>query len=129
MTAEDVLFNYVMAQTSTTSIDDAKKKFKKIKSFRKEMSASIDAQGQTFTMEMIEQFKSPSFYKSETIAMGMTVQSEVINSKSGGTQNMQTGKTNFTADERSSKLNKHKLDSDLYYKENGVTLDLKVLKM
>ena len=70
-----------MAQTSTTSIDDAKKKFKKIKSFRKEMSASIDAQGQTFTMEMIEQFKSPSFYKSETIAMGMTVQSEVINSK------------------------------------------------
>ena len=37
---------------------------------------------------------------------------------------MQTGKTNFTADERSSKLNKHKLDSDLYYKENGVTLDL-----
>ena len=124
LTAEDVLFNYVMAQTSTTSIDDAKKKFKKIKSFRKEMSASIDAQGQTFTMEMIEQFKSPSFYKSETIAMGMTVQSEVINSKSGGTQNMQTGKTNFTADERSSKLNKHKLDSDLYYKENGVTLDL-----
>ena len=124
LTAEDVLFNYIMAQTSTKSIDDAKKKFKKIKSFRKEMSASIDAQGQTFTMEMIEQFKSPSFYKSETIAMGMTVQSEVINSKSGGTQNMQTGKTNFTADERSSKLNKHKLDSDLYYKENGVTLDL-----
>ena len=37
---------------------------------------------------------------------------------------MQTGKTNFTSDERSSKLNKHKLDSDLYYKENGVTLDL-----
>ena len=27
------------------------------------MSASIDAQGQTFTMEMVEQFKSPSFTK------------------------------------------------------------------
>ena len=51
--------------------------------------------------------------------------SEVINSKSGGTQNMQTGKTNFTAEERSSKLMEHKLDSDLYYKENGVTLELK----
>ena len=30
LTAEDVLFNYVMAQTSTTSIDDAKKSLRKL---------------------------------------------------------------------------------------------------
>ena len=95
LTADDVINSYLMAQTSTSSMDEVRAKFKKIKSYEKAMTAEIQAQGQTFKMERTETFKSPSYFKTETIAMGMTIMSQVINKSAGGEQNMQTGKKDF----------------------------------
>ena len=124
LTAEKVIHKYVMAQTSSNSLDEAKKKFKSIKSYKKQLSATIEAQGQSFSMEMTEMYKSHAYYKAETIAMGMTVQSEVINPKNGGQMNMQMGKKSYSSDELKSKIHDHRLDKDLYYEENGETIEL-----
>jgi hypothetical protein len=113
-----------MAQTSSSSMDEVKSKFKKIKSYRKDMTAELEAQGQTFKMSRIETFLSPSFFKAETNAMGMTVQSQVVNDKSGGEQNMQTGKKSLSEEERLVVINSSRLDKDLNYKEIGDVLDL-----
>ena len=128
LTAKQVINNYLMAQTSKKSMDEVKSVFKKMKSFKKQITAEIEAQGQTFSMQMNEMYKAPSCYKSETVAMGMTVQSSVINSKVGGEQNMQTGKKTFTEEERLSNLNEHRLDKDLNYEENGEVLVLKAIE-
>ena len=124
LTAEKVIHKYVMAQTSSNSLDEAKKKFKSIKSYKKQLTATIEAQGQSFSMEMTEMYKSHAYYKAETIAMGMTVQSEVINPKNGGQMNMQMGKKSYSSDELKSKIHDHRLDKDLYYEENGETIEL-----
>ena len=73
---------------------------------------------------MTEMYKSHAYYKAETIAMGMTVQSEVINPKNGGQMNMQMGKKSYSSDELKSKIHDHRLDKDLYYEENGETIEL-----
>lgn len=124
ITVEKVINNYLMAQTSSSSMDEVKSKFKKIKSYRKEMTAELEAQGQTFKMSRIENFLSPSFFKAETNAMGMTVQSQIINDKTGGEQNMQTGKKTFSETERKGVLNNSRIDKDLVYKDLGDTLTL-----
>jgi predicted Zn-dependent peptidase len=124
LTAKMVINNFLMAQTSSSSMDEVKSKFKKIKSYRKNMTAELEAQGQTFKMSRIETFLSPSFFKAETNAMGMTVQSQVINDKSGGEQNMQTGKKSLSEQERLVVINSSRLDKDLNYKEIGDVLDL-----
>jgi len=124
LTADVVINNSLMAQTSTNSMDKAKAKFKKIKSYKKFMTAEIEAQGQTFKMSRTESFLSPSCYKAETNAMGMTVQSQVVNANTGGEQNMQSGKKTLNQEERSEIINNARLDKDLLYKENGHVLDL-----
>jgi len=124
LTADVVINNSLMAQTSTNSMDKAKAKFKKIKSYKKFMTAEIEAQGQTFKMNRTESFLSPSCYKAETNAMGMTVQSQVVNANGGGEQNMQSGKKTLNQEERSEIINNARLDKDLLYKENGDVLDL-----
>jgi predicted Zn-dependent peptidase len=124
LTADKVINNSLMAQTSTSSMDQAKAKFKKIKSYKKFMTAEVEAQGQTFKMSRTESFLSPSCFKSEMNAMGMTVQSQVVNSSNGGEQNMQTGKKALEKQEREEIIMKARLDKDLFYKENGDILDL-----
>jgi hypothetical protein len=124
LTADIVINNCLMAQTSTNSMDKAKATFKKIKSYKKFMTAEIEAQGQTFKMSRTESFLSPSYYKAETNAMGMTVQSQVVNASSGGEQNMQSGKKTLNEQERLEIINNARLDKDLLYKENGDVLDL-----
>ncbi len=124
ITAQQVINDYMLAKTSSSSLDEVKNKFKKIKSYRKEMTAELEAQGQTFKMSRIESFLSPSFFKAETNAMGMTVQSQIINDKTGGEQNMQTGKKTFSEIERQDVINGSRLDKDLFYKEIGDVLTL-----
>ena len=125
LSADDVINSYLMAQTSTRSMDEVRAKFKKIKSYKKEMTAEIQAQGQTFKMERTETYKAPSCFKAETIAMGMTVMSQVINKSNGGEQNMQTGKKTFSNEEREAILSNSRLDKDLNYKERGDVITLK----
>ena len=75
-------------------------------------------------MEKNEMYLSPSCYKSETVVMGMKMQSEVINKRSGGTENMQMGKRTYSKEERKGQLAKYRLDKDLYYSDNGDRLEL-----
>lgn len=124
LTADQVINNYLMAQTSTSSMDEVRSKFKKIKSYKKVMTAELEAQGQTFKMNRTESFLSPSYFKAETNAMGMTVQSQVVNDKTGGEQNMQTGKKTLSEEERLAVIYDSRLDKDLVYKENGDIIEL-----
>jgi predicted Zn-dependent peptidase len=124
LTANQVINNYLMAQTSSTSMDEVRSKFKKIKSYKKVMTAELEAQGQSFKMNRTESFLSPSYFKAETNAMGMTIQSQVVNDKTGGEQNMQTGKKTFTDDERLAVIYDSRLDKDLVYEENGDDIQL-----
>tara|TARA_B100001287_G_scaffold57375_1_gene45642 strand:- start:758 stop:2887 length:2130 start_codon:yes stop_codon:yes gene_type:complete len=124
ITVEKVINDFLKAQTSSTSMDEVKNKFRKIKSYKKEMTAELEAQGQIFTMSRTESFLSPSFFKAETNAMGMTVQSQIINDKTGGEQNMQSGKKTFSEIERQNIINDYRVDKDLSYKEIGDVLTL-----
>jgi hypothetical protein len=105
-------------------MDEVRSKFKKIKSYKKVMTAELEAQGQSFKMNRTESFLSPSYFKAETNAMGMTIQSQVVNDKTGGEQNMQTGKKTFTDDERLAVIYDSRLDKDLVYEENGDDIQL-----
>ena len=117
--------NKLYLEQHYNGIGFAKKELeRKIKSYKKFMTAEIEAQGQTFKMNRTESFLSPSCYKAETNAMGMTVQSQVVNANGGGEQNMQSGKKTLNQEERSEIINNARLDKDLLYKENGDVLDL-----
>ena len=65
--------------SGTTTVNIGKgAKFKKIKSYKKEMTAEIQAQGQTFKMERTETYKAPSCFKAETIAMSSNMHALIV---------------------------------------------------
>ncbi len=128
ITAEKVINDYLMAQTDSKTMEEVKAKFKKIKSYKKQVTAELEAQGQSFTMNRIESFLSPSFFKAETNAMGMTVQSQTISDKSGVEQNMRTGKKILNEEEIKEVINNSRLDKNLKYKELGDLLTLNAIE-
>jgi len=113
-----------MTITAKDNMKDVAKVYKKIKSLSTKMTADLEQQGQSFTMEMITKQKSPNLFKLEIKAMGMTMQKEVFNGEGGGTMDMQNGKKDFTAEEIADRKLSHLLDKDLRLKDLGYQLNL-----
>lgn len=125
LTADKVIEDYVLAITQKKSIEEAEKLFETIKSYKKEISASVEFSGQSMNMEINEFYKAPFCYRSEMNVNGMLMQKEITNKKKGGSYNMQMGNTSFTKSELKATQSRHKLNRDLIYKDLGHALKLK----
>ncbi len=124
LTADKVIEDYVLAITQKNSIEEAEKLFDNIKSYKKEIIASVEFGGQSMDMKLSELYKAPYCYRSEMNANGMVVQKEITNKKKGGNYNMQMGNTSFSKSELKSNHSRHKMNRDLIYKDLGHTLKL-----
>ncbi|MDG2343475.1 MAG: insulinase family protein [Flavobacteriales bacterium] len=124
LTADKVIEDYVLAITQQKTIDEAEKIFDNIKSYKKEIIASVEFSGQSMDMKLSELYKAPYCYRSEMNANGMVVQKEITNKKKGGSYNMQMGNTSFTKKELKANHSRHKMNRDLIYKDLGHQLKL-----
>ncbi len=128
LTAQQVINDYLMTITEKDNMKDVKKVFKKLKSITTVMTAEIEQQGQTFTMEMSSKNKAPNLFKSELKAMGMTMQKEVFNGNGGGKMDMQNGKKDFTPEEIEERKSLHLIDKELRLEELGYQLNLQSIE-
>ncbi|MBM78657.1 MAG: peptidase M16 [Crocinitomicaceae bacterium] len=124
LTADKVVQDYVLAVTQKETIEEAEEVYNNIKSYKKEVTASVEFSGQSMTMQVIELFKAPYCFRTEMSANGMVVQKEITNKKKGGTYNMQMGSTSFSKKELKSVHSRHKMNKDLIYKEIGHSIKL-----
>lgn len=88
------------------------------------MKGSISQAGQEFSMTFTTYQKSSNSFKMEINAMGMVVQKEVFNGSTGGSMNMQTGKSDFSDEEIAKKKISYILDKEVRYKDLGFKLEL-----
>ena len=124
LTAEQVVNDYLKTITGKDDMKAVAKVYKKIKGVKIVNTASMEQQGQSFSMEMTEKMKAPNNYKFEIKAMGMVVQKTVFNGNSGGEMNMQTGKKDFTPEEVEEKKNEYIIDKELKLLDLGYQLKL-----
>ena len=124
LTAQKVINDYLFAITGKETLKDVQKVYKKIKGIKSVMKGSISQAGQEFSMTFTTYQKSSNSFKMEINAMGMVVQKEVFNGSTGGSMNMQTGKSDFSDEEIAKKKISYILDKEVRYKDLGFKLEL-----
>ena len=122
ITADQLIDNYVMALTNTTSKKAAKKKLKAIKSVERVYELKGDQI--PFALKMTEIFVSPSTEGQQLEGQGMVFQKSFYDGKSGFTFNLQTGKTALNSDELASKAKSNGLVPELNFAAKGVNYEL-----
>jgi zinc protease len=122
ITADQLIDNYVMALTNTTSEKAAKKKLKAIKSVERVFELKGDQI--PFALKMTEIFVSPSTEGQQLEGQGMVFQKSFYDGKAGFTFNMQTGKTELSSEELASKEKSNGLVPELNFAAKGVNYQL-----
>ena len=122
ITANQLIDNYVMALTNTTSQKAAKKKLKGIKSVERVYELKGDQI--PFALKMTEIFVSPSTEGQQLEGQGMVFQKSFYDGKAGFTFNMQTGKTELSSEELASKEKSNGLVPELNFAAKGVNYEL-----
>lgn len=119
---DQLIEKYVLANTQTTSMKDAAKKIKKIKSVKQVIEMSAEAIPAPLTMTTY--FVAPNKESMKLEMQGMMIQKEYFDGKAGASVNMQTGKKELTAEEIASKQKSAGLFPELTYATSGVKYDL-----
>ncbi|MFZ9612697.1 MAG: insulinase family protein [Crocinitomicaceae bacterium] len=122
ITADQVIERYLCALTNTTKSKAAKKKLKEVISLERIYELSGDQI--PFAIKMTEVFVSPTTEGQKLEGQGMLFQKSFYNGKSGFTFNPQTGKTELTADELTSKAKSNGLVPEVNYKSKKVSYEL-----
>lgn len=122
ITADQLIDNYVMALTNTTSKKAAKKKLKAIKSVERVYELKGDQI--PFALKMTEIFVSPSTEGQQLEGQGMVFQKSFYDGKEGYTFNIQTEKTELSSDELASKAKSNGLVPELNFAAKGVNYEL-----
>jgi predicted Zn-dependent peptidase len=120
---EQLIERYILAVTEATSMKEAKKKISKVKSMQQEMelkSAMFPG-----ALKMTNSFASPNKEGMKMEMQGMVLQREYFDGAKGGSSNMQTGKSELSADEIAAKAKSVGLFPELNYAENGMTFEIK----
>jgi len=123
LTAQKVIDDYVLAYTNTSSLKQAAKKLKKIKSIS--MKSETEIQG--MKIDISTKRAAPNMLSQEMNMNGKTMQKTVFNGTTGGTSGRQGNKA-FTEEE----IAEHKVSSVLHaeskYKELGFKIQLKSIE-
>lgn len=119
---EQLVENYILSVTKTTSMKAAAKKLKKIKSVEKKMELSL-AQI-PFPLSSTELWVSPNLEGQKLEGQGMVFQKSFFDGKAGGTSSMQAGKKELTAEEIATKNKSTGLFPEMNYVANGMNFDL-----
>jgi predicted Zn-dependent peptidase len=122
ITADKLIENYVFALTSTTSIKAAAKKLKSIKNFERVYELKGDQI--PFALKSTEIFVAPLTEGQKLEGQGMVFQKSFYNGKTGFSFNMQTGKTELTAEELVSKSKSNGIIPEMNFVKNGLTHEL-----
>lgn len=123
ITADELLQKYINTITKTTSTKALTKKLKKVKSVKKviEMSSAMMPMKITFTEVNV----SPNKEAMKIEGMGMVFQSSFYDGTKGAESNMQTGRTEMTAEDLAAKKKTEGLFPEMNYKSNGMKYELK----
>lgn len=122
ITSEQLIDNYVFALTGTTTKKDAAKKLKSIKNFERVYELKGDQI--PFALKSTEIFVAPLTEGQKLEGQGMVFQKSFYNGKTGFSFNMQTGKTELTAEELVSKSKSNGIIPEMNFVKNGLTHEL-----
>jgi predicted Zn-dependent peptidase len=119
---EELIDNYILAVTKTTSQKAAAKKLKKVKSVEKKTELSL-AQI-PFPLSSTDLWVAPNLEGQKLEGQGMVFQKSYFDGKAGGSSSMQAGKKELTADEITSKNKSIGLFPEMNYATSGMTYEL-----
>ena len=122
ITSAQLIDNYVYALTGTNSQKAAAKKLKAIKNFERVYELKGDQI--PFALKSTEIFVAPLTEGQKLEGQGMVFQKSFYNGKTGFSFNMQTGKTELTAEELASKAKSNGIIPEMNYVKNGLTHEL-----
>jgi len=119
---EQLMDQYILAVTKTTSKKAAAKKLKKIKSVEKKTELSL-AQI-PFPLSSTDLWVAPNLEGQKMEGQGMVFQKSYFDGKTGGSSSMQTGKKELTTEEITAKNKSFGLFPELNYATSGMTYEL-----
>lgn len=119
---EVLIDNYIFAVTKTTSLKAAAKKLKKVKSVVEETELSMSQI--PFPLKNSKVWVSPSTEGQKLEGQGMVLQKSYFDGTAGYSVNMQTGKTELTAEEIAAKKKSVGLFPEMNYSATGMTYEL-----
>lgn len=119
---EELIDNYILAVTKTTSQKAAAKKLKKVKSVEKKTELSL-AQI-PFPLSSTDLWVAPNLEGQKLEGQGMVFQKSYFDGKAGGSSSMQAGKKELTADEITAKNKSVGLFPEMNYATSGMTYEL-----
>ena len=122
ISADKLIENYVFALTSTTSLKAASKKLRSIKNFERVYELKGDQI--PFALKSTEIFVAPVTEGQKLEGQGMVFQKSFYDGKAGFTFNMQTGKTELTAEELTSKAKSNGIIPEMNFAKNGLAYEL-----
>lgn len=122
ITKEQLMDKYILLNTKSTSMKEALKKIKKVKSMQQEVemtSAQIP-----MPMTFKQYFQAPNKTASTLEIQGMLIQRQYFNGKTGGQFAMQQGDKEMTADEIKEAQKDNGLFPEANYIKNNVQFEL-----
>ncbi len=119
---EVLIDNYIFAVTKTTSLKAAAKKLKKVKSVVEETELSMSQI--PFPLKNSKVWVSPSTEGQKLEGQGMVLQKSYFDGTAGYSVNMQTGRTELTAEEIAAKKKSVGLFPEMNYSATGMTYEV-----
>lgn len=126
ISADQLIQNYILAVTKTSSLKKAQKKLKKIKTMERKVEFTSDRI--PFPLVMTEVWMSPNMEGNKMEGNKMVMQSSYFNGKTGAVT-VQGTKTDFSAIEIAAKLKSEGILPELNYKKTGMTYSIKDIEV
>src|SRR5690606_11594664 len=120
--ADELLKKYTYAMTISSSDKEVTKKLKKVKSVLQHMDITMSQA--PFPLKNTQFWAAPNSEAMKLEANGMVLQKTYFDGKTGYNTNMQTGKTDMTADEIASKNKSTGLIPEMNFATSGMSYEL-----
>ena len=121
LTGAQIVNNYLMKVTGSSTIDEVIKKNKSIKTYKEVIELSMAQM--PGSISLTKMFKSPKTSAMKMEMNGMVLQSGYFKGNKGFEQNMQTGKKDLSKEELAEKKKSFGLFPQLNYAKNEVTIE------